>query len=85
MTNEEMIIELRGLISDDRTDKENKALLMAIAELRNEKKNEKKKNDDLCKTCKNGDDCLFSCKIFSGCRTTQCYKYEEDLTDGSKD
>lgn len=37
MTNEEAIIELRDLISDDRTDKENEALLMAIEALRNER------------------------------------------------
>lgn len=37
MTNEEAIIELRDLISDDRTDKENKALLIAIEALRNER------------------------------------------------
>lgn len=34
MTNEEVIIELRDLISDDRTDKENKALLIAIEAVR---------------------------------------------------
>lgn len=37
MTNEEAIVELRDLISDDRTDKENEALLIAIESLRNER------------------------------------------------
>lgn len=34
MTNEQAIIELRDLISDDRTDKENEALLFAIKTIR---------------------------------------------------
>lgn len=34
MTNEQAIIELRDLISDDRTDNENEALLLAIEKLR---------------------------------------------------
>lgn len=34
MTNEQAIIELRDLISDDRTDKENEALLFAIKQIR---------------------------------------------------
>lgn len=34
MTNEEAIVELRDLISDDRTDKENEALLIAIEAVR---------------------------------------------------
>lgn len=34
MTNEDAIVELRDLISDDRTDKENEALLIAIEALR---------------------------------------------------
>ena len=38
MTNEEAIIELRDLISDDRTDKENEALLMAIEAVRRDAK-----------------------------------------------
>ena len=46
MTNEEAIIELRDLISDDRTDKENEALLMAIEAVRNERPKGK------CKKCK---------------------------------
>ena len=37
MTNEQAIIELRDLISDDRTDRENKALLLAIEKLREER------------------------------------------------
>lgn len=34
MTNQEAIVELRDLISDDRTDKENEALLIAIEAVR---------------------------------------------------
>lgn len=34
MTNEQAIIELRDLISDDRTDRENEALLLAIKALK---------------------------------------------------
>lgn len=37
MTNEQAIIELRDLISDDNTDRENEALLLAIETLRDRK------------------------------------------------
>lgn len=37
MTNEQAIIELRDLISDDRTEKENEALLLAIEKLRDKR------------------------------------------------
>lgn len=37
MTNEQAIIELRDLISDDRTDRENEALLLAIEKLRDKR------------------------------------------------
>lgn len=41
-------------------------------------KNEKPKGDkDLCETCKHSEVCELSTKIFSECRTTQCYKHEE--------
>lgn len=32
---------------------------------------------DLCKTCKKGDVCQLSTKIFSNCTTYKCYMYEE--------
>ena len=37
MTNEQAIIELRDLISDDNTDRENEALLFAIEKLRDKR------------------------------------------------
>lgn len=37
MTNEQAIIELRDLISDDRTERENEALLLAIEKLRDKR------------------------------------------------
>lgn len=37
----------------------------------------RKKQKDLCVTCKKSDICKISTKIFSGSITSKCYKYEE--------
>ena len=43
-----------------------------------EANNKQPKDNDLCKTCKKGDVCKFSTKIFSNLFTTECNKNEKD-------
>lgn len=59
MTNEQAIIELRDLISDDRTDRENEALLLAIEKLREQP------TDEWCTNCKEYDHEKNCCPRFN--------------------
>ena len=50
----------------------------------------KKEQEDLCETCKHGDVCELSTKIFyPSVKTSKCYKYEEaeaeaDMSEGKE-
>ena len=89
MTNEEAIRILKSKMDGtvDTSYEFGEAIRMAIRALKEQqtysemtkpiKEDAHEVKTDLCKTCKEGDICELSTKIFSGCRTTRCYKHEE--------
>lgn len=42
---------------------------------------EESEKKDICDTCKKGDDCGKSTKIFSNCSTSICHEYEDKEAD----